>query len=82
MNALERTTLITEIMAKVSAETESLRTEDHLGADLAYLFAAIADPAGSHVEWDAGGLHDITIHLFIDWFMPDHAVWRFIRVIK
>lgn len=77
-----RLSLIHEIMAKVTAETETLRTEDHLGADLAYLFAAIADSTGGHVEWDIahGGLHGITHHLFVDWFAPDHPVWRFIRI--
>lgn len=83
MNAYQRIALITDIMAKVEAETETLRTEDHLGADLAYLFAAIADlhpPA--HVLWEGDGLHAVTLHLFIDWFAPNHAVWQFIRVTK
>lgn len=81
MSPTARLALISDVMAKVNAETESLRTEDHLGADLAYLFAAIADTQpGAHVLWDANGLHAVTLHLFLEWFRPTDPVWRFIRV--
>lgn len=83
MNAYFRTRLICEVFTKAMSQTESFRDADHIGADLAYLFAAIADLSeGSHVLWDIapGGMH-VTVHrLFSDWFPPEHDVWKFIRL--
>jgi len=81
----QRLALIQQVLAKAYQQTESWR-EHHLGAHLAYLCLAIADAKpDSFVDWspEETGRDECTaivLHLFLDWFPPEHPVWQFIRV--
>lgn len=72
----ERCALIERVADKAHDETESWRSEDHLGCDLAYLFWAIA--AGSTVGCEPDSP---MLVLFREWFAPEDVIWSFIETL-
>ena len=55
--------------------TESFETEDHIGADLAYLLGAIV--RNQQVAWQS---NNALLYILLEHAPPEHAVWSFITI--
>lgn len=72
-----RLALIAEVSDRMYEETNSFEFGT-LGADLAYLYAAIAK--GTCVQWTDDTKRGETLKLLRETFPPDHAVWKSIEI--
>jgi hypothetical protein len=74
-----RLELIKRVSEKAFKNTESWRSEDGLGATLAYLFWAISDQdPESHVDFSTVECGPALV-LFRSWFPTSDPVWKFIK---